>query len=143
MVLHYRVQSRKLQVKFPEWFPTKVVPKGEAYIDFRFDAKEIFNRFARSDDAWDELQRDGTINVDGFFDYLVNDPQVFRLVEEEFNLYKHHRRNSTEDGDEPRGWMRHMFYSLTQQLVRQDPAYWTMVAAARPDQNWRLASYPY
>jgi hypothetical protein len=109
--------------------------KPRAYTNFQPDAKEIFNRFTRSDDAWDKFQRDGTINIDGFFDYLVNDPQLFRLVEEEFNLYGYHRRNSTEDGDEPRGWMRHMFYSLTQQLVRQDPVYWAMVAAARPDQN--------
>jgi len=98
-VLHYRGRPRKLQVKFPEWFPAKVVPKGEVrkhlgpymwqperpktYIDFKFDAKEIFNRFARSDNAWDEFQRDGTINVDGFSDDLVNDSQVFRLIDEE------------------------------------------------------------
>ncbi|KAH0538351.1 hypothetical protein FGG08_005046 [Glutinoglossum americanum] len=133
IVLHYHDWPYKLQRKFPGWFPAKVVPTGEvrkhlgpcmwkpqkpkAYANFQFDQKEIFNRFTR------------------LFDYLVNDPQVFCLVEEEFNLYKHHQRSSAEDGDEPRGWIRHMFYSLTQQLVRQDPAYWAIVAAARPDQN--------
>ena len=36
-----------------------------------------------------------------------------------------------------------MFYSLAQQIIRQDPAYYAMMAAARPDRNWRLISYPY
>src|SRR5256885_15304152 len=36
-----------------------------------------------------------------------------------------------------------MYYSLIQQLVRQDPAYYALMAAARPDRGWRLISYPY
>jgi hypothetical protein len=36
-----------------------------------------------------------------------------------------------------------MFYSANQQLVRQDPVYYALNVAARPDLNWRLVSYPY
>ncbi|KAI9764398.1 MAG: hypothetical protein M1839_005900 [Geoglossum umbratile] len=36
-----------------------------------------------------------------------------------------------------------MFYSLVQQLVRQDPVYYALIAAARPDKNTWLICYPY
>jgi hypothetical protein len=36
-----------------------------------------------------------------------------------------------------------MWYSLIQQIIRQDPVYYALVVAARPDTNWRLISYTY
>lgn len=67
IVLHYRNRPCKLQAKFSKWFQVKVVLKGEVrkhlglymwqpeklktYTNFQFDAKKIFNCFARSDDA--------------------------------------------------------------------------------------------
>ena len=36
-----------------------------------------------------------------------------------------------------------MWYSLIQQIVRQDPVYYALVVSLRPDKNWRLISYPY
>ena len=42
-----------------------------------------------------------------------------------------------------KGWLRTMFYSLTQQIVRQDLGYWIVYAALRPDRNHRLVAYPY
>ena len=36
-----------------------------------------------------------------------------------------------------------MFHSISQQLMRQDPAYYTLYATLRPDKQWRLVSYPY
>jgi hypothetical protein len=36
-----------------------------------------------------------------------------------------------------------MFYSLIQQLLRQDPVWYALMVAARPDNCWRLISYPY
>lgn len=36
-----------------------------------------------------------------------------------------------------------MFYSIGQQLMRQDPVYYAVYAALRPDKEWRLVSYPY
>jgi hypothetical protein len=41
------------------------------------------------------------------------------------------------------GWMRHMFYSGVQQLLRMDPVWYALNAAARPDKQWRLISHPY
>ena len=36
-----------------------------------------------------------------------------------------------------------MFYSLIQQVVRQDPVHYRLMVASRPDMNSRLISYPY
>ena len=36
-----------------------------------------------------------------------------------------------------------MWYSLIQQIVRQDPVYYALVVASRPNINWHLISYPY
>ena len=143
----------KVHQRFPQWFRRSeraanlqdflgfYMYQPTYTMSFHFDPKDVFNRYAQSETAWDDFHRDGTINVDGFFDHLVS-PEAFKLVEEEFDLYKYHLRDEV-NGQARRGWMRHMFYSLTQQLVRQDPAYWAIMAAARPDQQWRLISYPY
>jgi hypothetical protein len=36
-----------------------------------------------------------------------------------------------------------MVHSIIQLVVRQDPQYYMLSAAARPDANYRLISYPY
>lgn len=41
------------------------------------------------------------------------------------------------------GWLRNMFYSLVQQVMRQDPLYYRHYVLPRPDNEWRLISYPY
>ena len=41
------------------------------------------------------------------------------------------------------GWLRTMFHSLIQQVMRQDPVYWMLYVALRPDHNYCLISYPY
>ncbi|KAF7512802.1 hypothetical protein GJ744_000369 [Endocarpon pusillum] len=63
------------------------------------------------------------------------------LIEEEFLMYEHHQREI--NGRSNKGWLRTMVYSLVQQLVRQDPEYYILYVAARPDHNPRLVSYPY
>ena len=41
------------------------------------------------------------------------------------------------------GWLRNMYYSLGQQAMRQDPKYFAIYCALRPDRNTNLVSYPY
>ncbi|KAI9765616.1 MAG: hypothetical protein M1840_007305 [Geoglossum simile] len=145
----------RVKIAHPDWFrrdvavpalqtnplgPFRYAPKPATL--FRFNAEQVFNRYAQDMQAWTQFQHDGTINLDGFFSYLVDNPEVFAIVEEEFNMYKYHLRTEL-DGQDNRGWMRHMFYSLPQQVIRQDPGYWAMTAAARPDTNYWLISYPY
>ncbi|KAI9753313.1 MAG: hypothetical protein M4579_005232, partial [Chaenotheca gracillima] len=59
----------------------------------------------------------------------------------EFALYRHHL--STVSGRPHQGWLRNMFYSLTQQMLRQDPVWWVANATARSDGCWRLQTHPY
>ena len=38
---------------------------------------------------------------------------------------------------------RNQVYSIGQQLMREDPLYYTLYVCLRPDKQWRLISYPY
>jgi hypothetical protein len=106
---------------------------------FTFNAAQIMDRFA-GDGARLEWEARGTLILNQFFAYL-NSPEVRKQIDEEFALYRHHEQ--VPSGKKRMGWMRHMFYSLIQQLVRMDPAWYALTAAARPDHQWRLISYPY
>ncbi|KAH0563246.1 hypothetical protein GP486_002191 [Trichoglossum hirsutum] len=106
---------------------------------FGFNEVQVFERFA-GEESWQVWQKDGTINVERLFWYL-NLSDFRRMIDIEFAVYRHHHR--TPQGAPRLGWRRNMFYSLIQQLVRQDPGYYGLHAAARPDKAWRLISYPY
>jgi len=56
-------------------------------------------------------------------------------------MYLHHYR--PVPGLPQMGFLGNMFYGLTQQLLRQDPVWYALMVAARPDHCWRLISYPY
>ena len=136
---YFRRASRALGIITTRLGPYMYAPR--ATDAFTFNAKQVFNRFAGHPSAWDRFQHDGTININGVFDYIIR-PDIIALIEEEFDMYLYHLRDEL-DGQRRRGWMRHMFYSLTQQLVRQDPVYYALTAAARPDQKTWLICYPY
>lgn len=55
-------------------------------------------------------------------------------------MYLHQR---VPAGGSNHGWLRNMYYSTGQQLVRMDPAYYYWYVVLRPDHCWRLTSYPY
>ena len=154
LVHRYRADLNRARAKKPRYFrrasraPSGITAQLGPYMytpkktdTFNFNAKHVFNRFAGCTNAWDTFQRYGTINIDGVFNYILK-PEIFKLIEEEFDMYLYHLRDE-QNGQKRRGWMRHMFYSLIQQLVRQDPIYYALIAAARPDKNTWLICYPY
>ncbi|KAI9760825.1 MAG: hypothetical protein M4579_001455 [Chaenotheca gracillima] len=104
---------------------------------FEFDATSIFNRFLGAD-AWSTWQRDGSIVVPEVLSHL--EPLQDR-IDREFALYQHHSADIS--GRARMGWARNMVYSLIQQVVRQDPVWYAVTAAGRPDRNWRLITHPY
>ena len=88
---------------------------------------------------WD-LQR--TVNVDMFnWWWEEGGGAIGRIVLEEFEMHRHHQRGI--NGASNRGWLRCMFYSIGQQLMKQDPAYYMLYTALRPDKQWRLVTYLY
>ena len=102
--------------------------------------KKIFDRFA-GPGYWEKFLEDGTINIPDVFSYLYKSPLVSALIDYEFEMYHHHFL--LLPGHFTKGFLRNMFYSCIQQLVRQDPLWYALQVAARPDTAWKLISYPY
>lgn len=82
----------------------------------------------------------GTVNLP-VFEWMVADEEINQIIDDEFDMYRYHLRE--KNGRPNYGWSRAQFYSLTQQLIRQDPVYWMLYCLLRPDHHWRLVSYPY
>jgi len=106
-----------------------------------FDPRTIFRRQAPAG-TYDRWLADGTVILEGIFDYLVSSPETFALIDREFDIYKYHTREEMH-GKKRNGWIRTMFYSVIQQVVRQDLVCYALNVAARLDMNFRLISYPY
>ena len=87
-----------------------------------------------------EFERVGSANLP-IFSWWFKDKELEHIINTEFELYKFHLTEL--DGRSNLGWSRIQYYSLTQQLMRQDPLYWMAYVALRPDHAWRLVSYPY
>jgi hypothetical protein len=134
-----------------DWFQKSARPESEAdYLvvyryapkftpEFQIDSQAIFRRFA-GHNAWITWDRDGTVILPDIFAYL-NQPDIFAAIDTEFAMYRHPYR--PVPGRPQMGFLRNMFYSLIQQLVRQDPVWYALIVAARPDHNYRLIYYPY
>ncbi len=99
--------------------------------------------------AWATWHEEGNLIVQEMFAWLwagvefdgKHEPGIGDLITKEFDLYLHHQRERNAQSN--KGWLRTMFYSLSQQIIRQDIEYWTLYACLRPDLNTRLVSYPY
>jgi len=118
----------------PFRFPSNIKP------EFTFNAFAIMERFAGHNAAlrWD---RDGNLLIPNLLNYIREDRRLYEMIGQEFDMYEHHFQPHTS---KPKmGFLRNMFYSITQQLVRQDPAWYALNAACRPSHDWRLISYPY
>jgi hypothetical protein len=134
------------------WFERSVrdIAASELLEPFRFTAKPTtgftFNAFAVMEriagpGSWQKWQQDGNLLVPNLLSYLRSDSRLYNMIGKEFEMYEHHFQPHTS---KPKmGFLRNMFFSLTQQLVRQDPAWYALNAAARLSNDWRLISYPY
>jgi hypothetical protein len=125
-------ESRLRVFKFP----------GEPHDDMVVDdaiSEIILTRYGGPDtvNVWYDV---GTIIVGDVFQY-INTLELNALVDIEFNIYRHHHRMLP--GKKRLGWLRNMFFSIIQQLVRQDLVWYALSVACRPDHNHRLITYPY
>ncbi|RPB28763.1 hypothetical protein L211DRAFT_844844 [Terfezia boudieri ATCC MYA-4762] len=108
-------------------------------INYSDRRKSIFEEIA-GQGSWLQFQEEGTLNTN-IFSWLVNNTEIRPMILEEFACYRYHLR--CKNGRPNRGWGCNMFHSVIQQVIRQDPLYYMLSAAARPDANYRLISYPY
>jgi hypothetical protein len=85
-----------------------IYPSILSHSTFTFDARQVLNRMVGRD-VYDEWKREGNLILDGLMSYL-NHPSIARLIDDEFDLYKHHfqlhRAKATM------GFRRNMMYSL-------------------------------
>ncbi|KAF8251995.1 hypothetical protein K440DRAFT_666553 [Wilcoxina mikolae CBS 423.85] len=105
------------------------------------DPLNVWKRYATLD-AWREFEEQGTVNVPGTFDFLLNDPEIRAYIDMEFEMYRYHWYLEGASGPNL-GWLRNMWFSIIQQAVRQNVVYYALLASARPDRNHWLVSYPY
>ena len=100
---------------------------------------------------WQEWNRCGSAVVD-CFDWWATETYtgtcatlskktILEVVLEEFEMYHAHLRLINRKPNY--GWLRNMYHSLGQQAMRQDPKYFAIYCALRPDRNTNLVSYPY
>ena len=135
----------------PDWFQKSLRPESEAdYLivyrfpplpptPFRVHPQLIFTRFGGAD-SWATWQKDGTIILPDLFDHL-QPLDLQSAIDVEFEMYRYHYR--PVPGRPAMGFLRNMFHSLIQQVLRQDVVAYAIMVAARPDNRWRLTSYPY
>jgi hypothetical protein len=105
--------------------------------DLDYDPQTVLDWIGGVDTTvWNE---EGSVNINLFGWWF--ETEIGNIVLREFDAYRHHLREI--NGKSNYGWLRNMFYSIGQQLMRQDPVYYAAYAALRPDKQWRLVSYPY
>jgi hypothetical protein len=99
----------------------------------------------------EEWDRVGSIVV-GCFDWWatekytgahadLTEKTILEVILEEFEMYHAHLRLNNKKPNY--GWLHNMYHSLGQQVMRQDPKYFAIYCALRPDRNTNLVSYPY
>ena len=129
--------------------PYKLMPKEvDAFTISVGDQARLRRCWGIDGQEWD---RCGSVVVD-CFGWWATEPYtgpcvtlakktILDVVLEEFEMYHAHLRLINQKPNY--GWLRNMYYSLGQQAMRQDPQYFAIYCALRPDQNTNLVSYPY
>ncbi|KAI9889933.1 MAG: hypothetical protein M1814_004656 [Vezdaea aestivalis] len=100
-------------------------------------------------DAIDQWDKEGSIHLKSLFSWWwsekIDTPAgkwcLGDLLDTEFEMYDYHLEDVGRAHN--KGWLRNAVYSITQQIIRQDPVYYATYCALRPDKKWRLVSYPY
>ena len=103
-----------------------------------FDNKVMLERFMGCDAA-QEWEEHGTAVVKGAMKWLFTDPEVVELINHEIHMYMHHRR--MVNGQKSLGWLRSAYFSQIQQIARQDPGYYALMAITSGN-LWQI-SFPY
>lgn len=96
---------------------------------------ELLCRYTGLADAWWRWQRDGFLHLPGFFSYM-EELGVFKRIRK--YLSKWDMGGNGNSLMDPNCGMIQRCYSMLSEMVQRDPAYYAILVACRPDQNWRL-----
>jgi hypothetical protein len=109
-----------------------------AYDEYQTTGNAIFPVFA----WWGWVANDGgTYNVSQHDSHWTQNASIMQLIKLKYEVYYQHERGTNRT--EGLGWLRNMFHSIGQQLMRTDPLYYCLYVLLRPDHATRLISYPY
>lgn len=99
--------------------------------------------------AWSQWEKDGNLCGDKIFFWLwegitinaQHESGIEKEIDQECAISLHHQQE--RNGEANRGWSGVMYFSLLQQVIRQDLGYWALCASLRSDGNPRMVSNPY
>jgi hypothetical protein len=74
-----------------------------------------------------------------FYKWLLANKTTLSILKDEIKMYRHHYRTTGRKQDR---LMRNMYFSLFNQLIRQDPALYVAHVNIRRDHETRLIVYP-
>jgi hypothetical protein len=77
--------------------------------------------------------------VPELYKWLLTNKTTINILKDKIKMYKHHYRTTGRKQD---GLMYNMYFSLFNQLVRQDPALYVAHVNIRRDHETRLIVYP-
>jgi hypothetical protein len=105
----------------------------------KYEPKRVFERFAGLNHSYQQYSSSNQVLQLGIC--LDQYSPILSHIADETNMYRHHHYQPPE-ADAKFGRIRQMFYSLIQQLLRQDPVAYALSAALIPSCDWRLIAYP-
>ncbi|THC90055.1 hypothetical protein EYZ11_010485 [Aspergillus tanneri] len=98
------------------------------------DPVDLLCRYTGSADAWSDWTRDGILHIPGFFSYM-EDLGIFGRIRRILTPYE---GKATDDSSSAV----QICHDLITQMVQQDPAYYAVLVACRPDKNWKFLHRP-
>jgi len=129
--------------------PYKLIPKDADVFEISLDDQARLCIYLGIDGkSWDRVE---SVVVDCFDSWTTQEYNGSRMdlaggtilgvILEEFEMYHAYLRLINKRSNY--GWLRNMYYSLGQQVMRQDLKYYAFYYTLRPDQNTNLVLYPY
>ena len=104
---------------------------------FDYNQAALLEQIGGVDISTQEKDRLVNVNISGQQQEIGLD----ELILSEFEIYRHYLRGVNSNSTQ--GQLRNICYSTEQQLIRQDPLYYALYTALRPNKYQRLVSYPY
>ena len=105
---------------------------------FSYNRETLLNQIIilNNQEVW---QQEGSIVLNIFKQQW--DFSILAIINKEIYIYYYYQYLINRQPNYSQ--LRIMVYSLCQQLIRQDPQYYCLYYALRPNSQWRLISYPY
>ena len=96
------------------------------------NSTQLLSRHTKISTLWSSWEETGLLHIPAFFTYM-EEHGIFNRVRNALTRYA---------SDDKYQLISQQCYELICQMIQQDPAYYAIVVACRPDKNWRLIHRP-